>query len=71
MVNTGAFPIEQSSLMAFHRAEQMEIDKLKWLLSEKAGHDVGIDYTHWIWGMGGHRERWIKGLKAAGQYPVS
>lgn len=67
--DTGRFPAEQSRYMAFLRAEQREIDRLKWLESERCGQDVGRDYSVWLWVMR-HRSAWISGLKERGEYPA-
>ncbi len=65
---TGRFPTEHSSYFTFLRAEHEEIMRLKWLESEKIGHDIGRDYAIWLWSMR-HRERWIEGLRLSGAYP--
>ncbi len=52
----------------FLRAEAEQIARLKWLESERAGHDIGADYSAWLWSFR-YRAGWISGLKAQGQYP--
>ena len=43
------FPIEKSDIYSLVVAERREIDRLKWILSERAGEDVGLIYTEWFW----------------------
>jgi hypothetical protein len=62
--NGEPFPIEQSSLYQLHLLEKQAIDVHKWLLSEKMGHDVGLQFAMWNWVMGGHRERWLEQVRA-------
>lgn len=59
------FPIERSNLFILHRLEQQEIEKLKWIESEKAGKDIGKFRAEWLW-YSNHRENWKKALKASG-----
>ena len=40
-------------------AEREEIKKHKWLLSEEAGRDVGIDLAHSSWVVH-HRKHWLQ-----------
>ncbi len=61
-----AFPIENSDYYQFWLREKAEVEKHKWVLSEKCGKDVGWDYAQWNWHMGGHRTGWIRALKASG-----
>jgi hypothetical protein len=63
------FSIESSELYQFRQAERAEIERNKWLLSEKAGCDVGWDYAQWNW-IWCHRQKWLDGLKAEGKYPL-
>ncbi len=37
--------------------ESSEIDKHKWLESEKTGHDIGKDKARWSWVMN-HKNEW-------------
>ncbi len=53
------FPIENSALYHFWVMERVEIDRLKWLESERAGFDVGVERAHWMWLMHGHRAKWL------------
>lgn len=69
MDSTGAFDISRSNMYQFWLAQRAEIDKLKWCMSEKAGHDVGLDAARWRWDTC-HRAAWISGLKASGLYPT-
>lgn len=68
--DTGRFPAENSAFLQLLRLEKEEIDKLKWLESERLGVDCGRDYADFIWVMRGHRQRWVSGMKAAGLWPV-
>ena len=45
-----------------------EIAKNQWYLGEKNHGAVTWEYSQWNWIMC-HRDRWIKELKASGQYP--
>jgi hypothetical protein len=42
-------PIEKSSFYRALKAENDEIDRIKWLESEKSGHDIGILKARWLW----------------------
>ncbi len=61
------FPIEKSSLMHLWELEKVEIDKVKWVESEKAHQDVGIYFAEWQWVMR-YRETWLSGMRASGRY---
>lgn len=65
---SGAFPIEQSSYYKIWLMESGEIAKNQWYLGEKNHGAVTWEYSQWNWIMC-HRDRWIKELKASGQYP--
>jgi hypothetical protein len=39
--------------------EHEEIQKLKWIESEKARHDIGIERAILIW-VKNHRDKWLK-----------
>ena len=58
------FPVENSSLYHFFMMERAEIDRLKWLESEREGRDIGIDRARWIWSMHGHRAKWLSEMRA-------
>ncbi len=62
-----AFPVEKSKLYQLWDLEKEEIDKLKWIMSEQAKQDVGIDFTVWQWSMR-FRDKWISGMKTSGLY---
>lgn len=47
------------------RAEEAEIARLKWLESEKRGHDIGIYYAEWLW-LTRHRAAWLAAIRATG-----
>jgi len=51
--------LERSALHREYLAEQEEILRLKWLESEKAGRDIGIEYARAIW-ITCHRALWRK-----------
>jgi hypothetical protein len=59
------FPIEQSSYLQRHLLEEEQIAKLKWVESEKAGHDIGIYRARWIW-LTVHRKDWVAAMRASG-----
>ena len=45
--------------------EQVELDKVKWLESERLSFDCGYERAEWIW-ITRHRDKWIAALKASG-----
>ena len=51
-----------SKVYQFYLLEQQEIDKLKWIESEKLGRDIGKYKAVFLWTKY-HRENWIKSLK--------
>ena len=59
------FPVENSTFYHFWLMERAEIDKLKWLESERAGADIGLDRARWIWAMHGHRAKWLGEMRSA------
>lgn len=64
--STGKFPTENSSYFRLIREEHDEIMKLKWIESERAGHDIGKDYAIWLWSMR-HRNQWLE-ARQSGTY---
>lgn len=50
---------KDSILYKIARAEKKEIDKLKWIESEKEGKDIGKDKAILIWILH-HRDQWLK-----------
>ncbi len=56
------FPIERSDYLKTYLLEQQEIERLKWLESEKAGHDIGHYRAHWLW-LTRHRAAWVSGVR--------
>jgi hypothetical protein len=52
--------LKKSLLYREFQAEREEVLKHKWIESEKAGHDIGLEraITDWILK---HRSRWLKG----------
>jgi hypothetical protein len=61
------FPIEKSRYYNFYLLEKQEIDKLKWVESEKAGYDIGISHARFLWNFQ-HRYYWMQAIKASGVY---
>lgn len=51
--------LRRTSLYALYQAELAEINRHKWIESEKAGRDVGFEFalTDWILN---HRREWRK-----------
>lgn len=43
------FPVSKSYCFKVLLLEREEIQRLKWLESEKAGRDIGIDHAFFIW----------------------
>lgn len=60
-----AFPIEKSKLFKLWELEKTEIDKLKWLESERLGKDCGYYFAVWEWSMR-FRETWLSGIRVSG-----
>lgn len=67
MKNDDIFPIEKSNLFIQHKLEEEEINKLKWIESEKAGKDIGIYHARWIW-ITTHRVKWLKSMRESGNF---
>jgi hypothetical protein len=67
MLTSGRFPTEQSKFFDFIELERKELDKVRWLESEMAGHDVGHDRAVWVW-ITRHRDAWRRGLRESGLY---
>lgn len=55
----------EPSFYAMHQSELQEIDRLKWLESEKRGYDIGIHYARWLW-ITAYRKAWWDSLRAIG-----
>ena len=49
---------QNSSYYQFLKQEQQEIDKLKWIESEKAGRDIGRYKAVFLWNKN-HRREWL------------
>lgn len=58
MITGYRFPIEESNLFKLSQLEKEEVDRLKWIESEKAGYDIGIHRARWIW-YTKHRSHWV------------
>jgi len=54
------FNLSGSSVFVILKAQKLEIDKLKWIESEKAGMDIGFIKANCIW-MEKHHKDWISG----------
>ncbi len=50
-----------SKVYQFYLLEQQEIDKLKWIESEKQGRDIGKIQAVFLWTRH-HRKKWLKSL---------
>ena len=50
-----------SKYYQFLQQEIQEIDKLKWIESEKKGRDIGRNKAVFLW-YKNHRSLWLKGL---------
>lgn len=65
-MNSGyCFPIESSNLFKLHELEKKEIEKIKWIESEKLGADIGQKRADWIW-WAFYRDTWKKNLRESG-----
>ena len=58
--------LEQSSVLREFRKEMHEIDKLKWLESERTGHDIGYEQALLMWAHK-HRSIWRAARKRRAQ----
>jgi hypothetical protein len=50
-----------SKVYQFYMLEQQEIDKLKWIESEKEGRDIGKNKAVFLWNKY-YRKNWLKTL---------
>ena len=62
------FPIQQSNLYTAWLIEREQVLKHKWVLSERAGFDVGYHAARWDWDIH-HRGAWISGMRDRGLWP--
>ncbi len=70
MDSTGdMFPIERSNLYHVWLQEREHVERNRWYLSERVGHDVGWHAAKLDWDMR-FRAKWIAGLRASGAYPT-
>jgi hypothetical protein len=67
MQETGKFPVENSSYFNFLIAERLEIQKVRWIESERLKADCGQDRAVWVW-VCQYRDAWRRGLRASGIY---
>ena len=58
--------ISKSLFYRVLKAEHEEIDRLKWLESQKVGFDIGIDHARWLW-MIHHQDKWMKAIMISGK----
>ena len=64
-MDTGKFPYQVSTLYQSLRLEQEEINKLKWIESEKAGYDIGMDRAIIIW-ITRYKQKWKQEISQSG-----
>jgi hypothetical protein len=57
--------IHRLTVFRIAEAEQEEINKLKWIESEKSGFDIGWDHAWWIWTRK-HKSNWWRAICASG-----
>ena len=48
------------------KAEQEEINRLKWLESEKAGYDIGWHHAWFLWTTK-HKAKWFAAIMVSGE----
>jgi hypothetical protein len=68
-MNSGElFPIEKSTMYQELLLERQEIEKLRWIESEKVGHDIGLWRAEWLW-WAHHQRSWraTQMMKLTGQ----
>lgn len=58
--------LARSALHREYLVEQDEILRLKWLESEKAGRDIGLEHARAIW-IANHRSLWRKARQSVPQ----
>jgi hypothetical protein len=59
------FPIHESNIYKMWELEKQEINKLKWIESEKVGYDIGWSRAEWLW-WGYYKIQWVKGMRESG-----
>ena len=64
--------IKESKLYKLMKDEASEIDRLKWLESEKAGFDIGREKAFYTWVMN-HKKHWeqFRRVPGAKDFPKS
>ena len=58
--------IEESSLYRILKAEQEEINRLKWIESEKSGYDIGWHHAWFIWTRK-YKSAWFRRIYESGK----
>ena len=58
--------ISRSSYYRILKAEQDEINRLKWIESEKAGRDIGWHHAWFLWTTK-HKSTWFSEIYASGK----
>ena len=57
IMTSSAMPARPGTPYGEFRAEQEEIKRLKWLVSEREGHDIGFEFALNDWAQN-HRAEW-------------
>jgi hypothetical protein len=57
--------IKNSLFYKVLKMEHEEIERLKWIESEKAGHDIGWNHAWFIWTRK-HKSLWMRRIYASG-----
>lgn len=65
VMQSGHFPVEVSSIYRLLVLEKGELEKLKWIESEKAKRDIGLDNAIIIWTTK-HRNGWLRAIRTSG-----
>lgn len=57
--------LQRSTFFLFLKKEKNEIDKLKWIESEKENRDIGWDHAFFVW-ITKHQSSWRSGIYESG-----